>query len=241
MAYEPTIWKDRAVERPRTFNIVNNPDGTITLVPVPGVIAEEGTPVNAANLNKLEQGLKTHEAESVPHGVATKTQAEEGTSNLSYMTPLRTREAINALASTVPSADKIPIASSGGKIDSLWINLRAYPSDVDKSGLNASYMTTGNSQATERLAGTVIMPISGTVRIKFGLEKYQSTNVFGRVTINDYQIMSESNSTSALVTYESERTVDIGDTIKFYYRSAENGKNSYLRNPEVCYTVETVL
>ena len=63
MAYEPTVWKDRVVERPRTFNIQNNPDGTVTLVPAPGVIVESGTPVNAVNLNKLEQGLKTHEAE----------------------------------------------------------------------------------------------------------------------------------------------------------------------------------
>ena len=68
MAYEPTIWKDRVVEKPRTFNIINNPDGTVTLVPAPGVVVEEGTPVNAANLNKLEQGLKTHEADNAnPH------------------------------------------------------------------------------------------------------------------------------------------------------------------------------
>jgi uncharacterized protein YciI len=63
MAYEPTVWKNRVVERPLTFNMVNNPDGTVTLVPAPGVIVEPGTPVNAVNLNKLEQGLRTHEAE----------------------------------------------------------------------------------------------------------------------------------------------------------------------------------
>jgi hypothetical protein len=63
MAYEPTVWKNRVVERPLTFNMINNPDGTVTLVPAPGVIVESGTPVNAVNLNKLEQGLKTHEAD----------------------------------------------------------------------------------------------------------------------------------------------------------------------------------
>lgn len=79
MAYEPTIWKDRVVEKPRTFNIVNNPDGTVTLVPAPGVVVEEGTPVNAANLNKLEQGLKTHEADDVQHGkIGTKEVDESG-------------------------------------------------------------------------------------------------------------------------------------------------------------------
>lgn len=63
MAYNPTIWKDRAVEKPRTYTIQNNPDGTVTLIPAPGAIVEPGTPVNAANMNKLEQGLKTHEAD----------------------------------------------------------------------------------------------------------------------------------------------------------------------------------
>lgn len=63
MAYEPTTWKDRAVERPLTFTIINNPDGTVTLVPAPGAVVEPGTPVNAANLNNLEQGLVNHEAE----------------------------------------------------------------------------------------------------------------------------------------------------------------------------------
>lgn len=65
MVYDPTIWKDRIVENPKTYTIQDNVDGTITLVPAPGVVTEEGTPVSAANLNKLEQGLKTHEENNV--------------------------------------------------------------------------------------------------------------------------------------------------------------------------------
>lgn len=102
MAYEPTLWKDRAVEKPRTYTLQNNPDGTVTLVPSPGTIVEVGTPVNANNLNKLEQGLKTHEAEDATDAhkpenvgvvIATKAEAEVGTSNDKYMTPLRVNEA----------------------------------------------------------------------------------------------------------------------------------------------------
>ena len=63
MSYEPINWKDRIVEKPRTYYIQNNPDGTITLIPAPGTVVQEGTPVNAANLNKMEQGLVTHKAE----------------------------------------------------------------------------------------------------------------------------------------------------------------------------------
>lgn len=47
------VWKDRIVERPRTFNKIENPDGTITLEPAPGQVIQEGTPVNAENLNLL--------------------------------------------------------------------------------------------------------------------------------------------------------------------------------------------
>lgn len=58
MAYTPTNWKDRVVEKPRTYRMQDNGDGTITLIPEPGTIYEPGTPVNAVNLNKLENGLQ---------------------------------------------------------------------------------------------------------------------------------------------------------------------------------------
>lgn len=47
------VWEDRIVERPRTFSKIDNPDGTITLIPSPGQVIHEGTPVNAENLNAL--------------------------------------------------------------------------------------------------------------------------------------------------------------------------------------------
>ena len=62
------VWKDRAVERPRTYTIQNNPDGTVTLIPAPGQIIEEGTPVNASNLNGLEEDLESHKADDAAHG-----------------------------------------------------------------------------------------------------------------------------------------------------------------------------
>lgn len=57
MSYQLTDWKDRVVERPRTFTVTNNPDGTMTLTPSPGVVVQEGTPVNAAQLKRMEQGI----------------------------------------------------------------------------------------------------------------------------------------------------------------------------------------
>ncbi|MBE1554814.1 hypothetical protein [Sporosarcina limicola] len=57
MAYIPTDWKNREVERPRTFTIQDNPDGTKTLIPAEGVISEPGTPIMATNMNNIEGEL----------------------------------------------------------------------------------------------------------------------------------------------------------------------------------------
>jgi hypothetical protein len=125
MAYTPTVWKDRVVEKPRTYVMQDNGDGTITLIPEPGTIYEPGTPVNAPNMNKIENGLQAaastadgaasaisaHSARTDnPHGVtkaqvglgsvqnygvASQAQAEAGTDNASYMTPLRTKQYVD--------------------------------------------------------------------------------------------------------------------------------------------------
>jgi hypothetical protein len=54
MPYTKTPWKDRVVEKPMTFTMQNNEDGTITLIPAEGQIVEPGTPLTAAYLNNLE-------------------------------------------------------------------------------------------------------------------------------------------------------------------------------------------
>ena len=87
MAYVPTDWKNREVERPRTFTAVDNPDGTITLVPAEGTISEPGTPIIAVNMNKIEQGI----ADAVP-------KTEKG--------------AANGVATLGPDG-KVPISQSG--------------------------------------------------------------------------------------------------------------------------------
>lgn len=58
MAYQKTVWKDQEVENPRTYSVRQNLDGTVTLLDAFGEITEIGTPVNAENLNKIEQGIE---------------------------------------------------------------------------------------------------------------------------------------------------------------------------------------
>ncbi|MEY8001214.1 hypothetical protein AB8U03_13615 [Clostridium sp. Mt-5] len=57
MAYVKTIWKNRIVERPRTYQFQQNADGTVTTTPQEGAITETGTPVNAVNMNHIEDGI----------------------------------------------------------------------------------------------------------------------------------------------------------------------------------------
>ena len=61
MAYNPTHWKDRVVERPRTYTEAVNSDGSKTYTPAPGEVVEAGTPQSATNFNHIEEGL-THYA-----------------------------------------------------------------------------------------------------------------------------------------------------------------------------------
>lgn len=57
MAYEPTNWENREVERPRTYIMTQNPDGTVTLTPSEGQVFVGGTPIIAENMNKIEDQL----------------------------------------------------------------------------------------------------------------------------------------------------------------------------------------
>ncbi|CAM3876941.1 hypothetical protein COLU111180_12015 [Cohnella lubricantis] len=55
MAYEKTTWVDRVVQFASRFRDQNN--NQITLTPDPGEVTQQGTPLSAANLNKIERTL----------------------------------------------------------------------------------------------------------------------------------------------------------------------------------------
>ena len=57
MTYTKTIWRDQLVERPKTYEFSNNQDGSVTLIESFGNVTELGTPVNATNMNHIENGL----------------------------------------------------------------------------------------------------------------------------------------------------------------------------------------
>jgi hypothetical protein len=57
MAYVKNIWVDQDVERPKTYEVTNNQDGSITLTDSFGLVTELGTPVNETNMNHIEDGI----------------------------------------------------------------------------------------------------------------------------------------------------------------------------------------
>ena len=62
MAYTPTEWTNREVEKPRTYVMTDNGDGTITLTPSEGKVFATGTPLDATNLNKMEQQIASNDS-----------------------------------------------------------------------------------------------------------------------------------------------------------------------------------
>lgn len=61
MAYVKNTWVDQDVERPKTYEVTNNQDGSITLTDSFGLVTELGTPVNAVNMNHIEDGIESND------------------------------------------------------------------------------------------------------------------------------------------------------------------------------------
>lgn len=77
--YDKTEWKDRLVEYPRRIRLKRS-DGSTEIVdyePIPGVIEEVGTPVNAQNMNKIEDTLESHLSAEMPHVIYNKSDGKK--------------------------------------------------------------------------------------------------------------------------------------------------------------------
>ena len=61
MAYIKNVWVDQDVERPKTYEVTENADNSITLTESFGVVTEIGTPVNAVNMNHIEDGIANND------------------------------------------------------------------------------------------------------------------------------------------------------------------------------------
>lgn len=57
MDFVKVTWKDHVKQYPNRYYIESNDSNTVDLTPVPGVITS-GTPINPANMNRLENGVE---------------------------------------------------------------------------------------------------------------------------------------------------------------------------------------
>lgn len=57
MAYTKTTWVDRIVQFANRYTKSNETSTEVYLTQSPGTVTQSGTPVNAINLNKMEDGI----------------------------------------------------------------------------------------------------------------------------------------------------------------------------------------
>lgn len=63
--YQAKAWVNRAVDRPNTYKMMSNPDGTVTMTPAFQELA--GTPLDATNMQRMDDGIEAahREIESI--------------------------------------------------------------------------------------------------------------------------------------------------------------------------------
>lgn len=87
--YEKLNFKDRIVEKPNTYTIQTNDDGTVTLIPAFGDTLQEGTAINHGSMDHIEEGivaLNNNKQNKVLSGTSTPTNdlGEDGDIYLQY-------------------------------------------------------------------------------------------------------------------------------------------------------------
>lgn len=139
MAYEKTVWKDHVVERPKTYRMVENADGTVTLVPVTGQVIQQGTALNAENLNHIEDTLAEHDealGKRLPMAGGTMT----GNINMGGMWVYGLSEPNNPSDAATKNYVDGKRATYTGTLGTGWTGSGPYTQTVSLSGILASDM-----------------------------------------------------------------------------------------------------
>ena len=165
MAYVKTLLIDRAVQHPRDYTMVNNPDGTVTLTPAPGTVTEQGTPITAATMNNIEQGIFNNEAliGELTNEISKSTNGWWKDKKTGFMIQWCEVDANLTASQSVEVAVTMPLGfNSGGAMG--WANCIS-------NVLGARYITT-NVTVVNSLLGSGIarvyasQPVNATMRLK---------------------------------------------------------------------------
>lgn len=156
MAYEKIVWKNREVEKPRTFEVIENLDGTITLIPAEGQIIEAGTPIIAANMNNIEEGIK-----AVHDNLATHENKDASTSQKGHVqlatdaevtTGTNTTKAVTPAGAKVELDKKVPTSRT--------INSKALTANITLAASDVGAVPTARTVNGKALSGNITLDAS---------------------------------------------------------------------------------
>jgi|GEM_PF-3584479 len=192
MAYTKTVWKDRVVQNPRTYTKTDNADGSITLTPKPGVITEEGTPISASNMNKIENAV-----ESIDEQLGeTVTQLNEINSKLNSLTGTYT-DTTTIVPALTSYTKTIPLGFNATK-GQIMLRGSALPAASTSGGSLVKFTTVANDAMSIGTSGVFTKSYDGFVTPK------QFANS-GYIALNDCYI----NGTNlVLVFYNNHTTLE---------------------------------
>lgn len=133
--YNVMLWKDHAVAPDKTYTVIQNSDGTITLVPA-GKIIQQGTNMSAFNFNNMEQGILAAnitgiEALRLISFLQTKTEALEG----------------QVLEETLTNSKKYPFNDS----------IKTIALDSNNPRNNKDYTITVEAEAADGFVGDIVI------------------------------------------------------------------------------------
>lgn len=148
MSYTKTTWKDQNVEKPRTYSVRDNSDGTVTLLDSFGTVTELGTSVNAENMNKIENGIAANDT-AIAKEISDRTTAISQEVSARQQADSQLQTAINT-KQNILTFDKTPTAGSNNPVTSQGIKtaIDAKDSLPAQSGQRGKFLTTNGSVAS---------------------------------------------------------------------------------------------
>jgi hypothetical protein len=154
MTYSRTDWKDRIVANPNAYLKQNETAGDVELIPNPGVVTEAGTPLNAANMNNIEDGILERATWESVHSL------EREVVNLKVLSTLKDKVdgASDFFFDTIASKTTTPDGSSM-YLDAAQSNLLLAMS----SGANSCTVTNPNHGFVAGTEVTIQSVVSGTL------------------------------------------------------------------------------
>lgn len=207
MPYSKTNWKDRIIERPLTFTLTENDDGTVTLNPVTGLVTEEGTPVNANLLNKIEQGIADVDQGLTTHDGEAASELDSSHVRLATQNEVHVGD-VNG-----------PVVVTPATLDGMWIT-EATPTETQRGYLGQEMYL--NSDTWVKMKQFTI-PHDGTYRVKFSMRIHGSDHIaYGQIYKNGVAHGTQRTEGNAIATtYTEDLYFSAGDTCEIWCRETD--------------------